>query len=78
MRVGSIRTELPGERLAEIGGAAMLIVEPIVPAVSGDAHRTNDVRRNLPALIDMASGYRCAVLGISHFAKGTRCYVGGQ
>ncbi|RDK01625.1 AAA family ATPase [Paraburkholderia lacunae] len=63
---------LLSERLADMGGAAMLIVDPIVSAVSGDAHRVNDVRRNLQALVDMAAGYRCAVLGISHFAKGTK------
>jgi putative DNA primase/helicase len=63
---------LLGERLAEMRGASLLIVDPIVCAVSGDAHRVNDVRRNLQALIDMAATYQCAVLGISHFAKGTR------
>jgi putative DNA primase/helicase len=63
---------LLAERLSEMGGAAMLIVDPIVSAVSGDAHRVNDVRRNLQALVDMAANYRCAVLGISHFAKGTK------
>ncbi|CAG4925703.1 AAA family ATPase [Paraburkholderia saeva] len=63
---------LLAERLSEMGGAAMLIVDPIVSAVSGDAHRVNDVRRNLQALVDMAAGHRCAVLGISHFAKGTK------
>jgi putative DNA primase/helicase len=63
---------LLGERLAEMGGAALLIVDPIVSAISGDAHRVNDVRRDLQALVDMAAAYQCAVLGISHFAKGTR------
>ncbi|MCA8296310.1 AAA family ATPase [Burkholderia sp. AU30198] len=63
---------LLAERLAEIGGASLLILDPIVAAVSGDAHRVNDVRRNLQSLVDMASAYRCAVLGISHFAKGTK------
>ncbi|WP_321808075.1 AAA family ATPase [Burkholderia sp. BCC1993] len=63
---------LLAERLSEMGGAAMLIVDPIVSAVSGDAHRVNDVRRNLQALVDMAASHRCAVLGISHFAKGTK------
>ena len=63
---------LLSERLAEMGGAAMLIVDPIVSAISGDAHRANDVRRNLQALVDMAASYGCAVLGISHFAKGTK------
>ncbi|MFM0736542.1 AAA family ATPase [Paraburkholderia xenovorans] len=63
---------LLAERLADMGGAALMIVDPIVSAVSGDAHRVNDVRRNLQALVDMAASYRCAVLGISHFAKGTK------
>lgn len=63
---------LLAERLAEMGGARLLIVDPIVSAVYGDAHRVNDVRRNLQALVDMAAGYRCAVMGISHFAKGTK------
>jgi putative DNA primase/helicase len=60
------------ERLDEMGGARLLIIDPIVSAVSGDAHRANDVRRNLQALVDMAASHRCAVLGISHFAKGTK------
>jgi putative DNA primase/helicase len=60
------------ERLAEMGGAAMLIVDPIVSAVAKDAHRANDVRRDLQALVDMAAGYQCAVLGITHLAKGTK------
>ncbi|WP_250865608.1 AAA family ATPase [Caballeronia sp. INSB1] len=63
---------LLGERLSQMGGAALLIVDPIVSAVSGDAHRVNDVRRNLQTLVDMAAAYKCAVLGISHFAKGTQ------
>jgi putative DNA primase/helicase len=63
---------LLGERLSDLGGAALLIVDPIVSAVSGDAHRVNDVRRNLQTLVDMAAAYGCAVLGISHFAKGTK------
>ncbi|MBU7436775.1 AAA family ATPase [Paraburkholderia fungorum] len=66
-------TDIPllAERLSDMGDAAMLIVDPIVSAVSGDVHRANDVRRNLQALVDMAASHRCAVFGISHFAKGT-------
>lgn len=60
------------ERLAEFGDVSLLIVDPIVSAVSGDAHRVNDVRRDLQALVDLGSSYRCAVLGITHFAKGTK------
>ncbi|GBH27936.1 AAA family ATPase [Burkholderia vietnamiensis] len=61
-----------GAKLEAIGGACLLVVDPLVSAVSGDAHRVNDVRRDLQALVDMAARYGCAVLGISHFAKGTK------
>lgn len=53
-----------------IGGVSLLIVDPIVSAVSGDMHRANDVRRSLQALVDFGEAHGCAVLGITHFAKG--------
>ncbi|WP_321866642.1 AAA family ATPase [Paraburkholderia tropica] len=63
---------LLAERMGEIGNAALLIVDPIVSAVAGDSNKANDVRRDLQALVDAAGAHRCAVLGISHFAKGTK------
>ncbi len=57
--------------VSAIGGASLLIVDPIVSAVAGDMHRANDVRRGLQALVDFAESYNCAVLGITHFAKGS-------
>ena len=53
-----------------IGGVSLLIVDPIVSAVSGDMHRANDVRRSLQVLVDFGEAHGCAVLGITHFAKG--------
>lgn len=53
-----------------IGGAAMLIIDPIVSAVAGDMHRANDVRRCLQAGVDFAEAHSCGVIGITHFAKG--------
>lgn len=53
-----------------IGGAALLIIDPIVSAVPGDMHRANDVRRSLQAVVDFAEAHSCAVIGITHFAKG--------
>jgi RecA-family ATPase len=55
----------------QIGGVSLLIVDPIVTAVTGDMHKANDVRRSLQAIVDFASEMNCAVLGITHFAKGT-------
>jgi putative DNA primase/helicase len=63
---------LLNERIASIGGARLLIVDPVISAVSGDAHRANEVRRNLQPLVDLAAAHGCAVIGITHFSKGTQ------
>lgn len=54
----------------QMGGVSLLIIDPIVSAVSGDMHRANDVRRSLQAVVDFGETHNCAILGISHFAKG--------
>lgn len=51
---------------------ALLIVDPIVSAVAGDSHKNAEVRRALQPLVELAMQRRCAVLGISHFSKGTQ------
>lgn len=58
-------------KLAEIGGVKLLIVDPIVSAIVGDSHKNAEVRRGLQPLVDLASSMRCALLGITHFSKGT-------
>jgi hypothetical protein len=59
------------EAVTRIGGISLLIIDPIVTAVIGDMHKANDVRRSLQAIVDFAAEMNCAVLGITHFAKGT-------
>lgn len=51
---------------------ALLIVDPIVSAVSGDSNQGSSVRRALQPLVELAQDRRCAILGISHFSKGTQ------
>lgn len=58
-------------KLAEIGGVRLLIVDPIVSAIAGDSHKNAEVRRGLQPLVDLATSMRCALLGITHFSKGT-------
>ena len=53
-----------------IGGIKLLIVDPVVSAVTGDSHKNTEVRRALQPLVDLASRIGAAVLGISHFSKG--------
>lgn len=54
-----------------VGGAALIVVDPIVSAVAGDSHKNGEVRRALQPLVTMADRLGAAVLGISHFSKGT-------
>jgi len=59
------------QKAKEIGNVKLLVVDPIVSAVVGDGHKANDVRRGLQPLVLLAQELDCAVLGISHFSKGT-------
>lgn len=49
----------------------LLILDPISSAVSGDSHQNTEVRRSLQPVVDLAGRLGCAVLGITHFTKGT-------
>jgi len=54
----------------DIGGVKLLVVDPVVSAVTGDSHKNTEVRRSLQPIVDLASRLDAAVLGISHFSKG--------
>ena len=66
-------TDMP--RLTEaahrIGNVRLLIVDPIVSAVAGNSHNNAETRRCLQPLVDLGAALNCAVLGITHFTKGT-------
>lgn len=61
-----LRAEI--ERRDDIG---LLILDPVVSAVSGDSHRNAEVRKDLQPIVDLAERTGIAVLGITHMAKGT-------
>jgi RecA-family ATPase len=50
----------------------LIIIDPIVSAVAGDSHKNAEVRRGLQPVVDLANEIGCAVLGITHFTKGTQ------
>ncbi|MGE5525937.1 MAG: AAA family ATPase [Rhodospirillaceae bacterium] len=54
-----------------IGDIGLLIVDPVVNAVAGDSHKNTEVRRALQPLVELGTKLDAAVLGISHFSKGT-------
>lgn len=53
-----------------IGDVRLIIVDPVVSAVTGDSHKNTEVRRALQPLVDLASNINAALLGITHFSKG--------
>ena len=55
--------------IEKIGSIVLLIVDPIVSAVTGDSHKNTEVRRALQPLVDLAATCNCALLGITHFSK---------
>ena len=59
--------------LAEADGKPvdMLIIDPIISAVAGDSHKSTEVRRSLQPIVDFAGPSGTAVLGITHYSKGT-------
>lgn len=58
--------------LHAIGDAKLLVVDPIVSAVAADSHKNGEVRRGLQPLVDLAQAVGCALVGITHFSKGTQ------
>ena len=50
----------------------MLVVDPVVSAVTGDSHKNTKVRRALQPLVELAAAAQCVLLGITHFSKGGR------
>jgi hypothetical protein len=47
----------------------LLILDPVVAAVTGDSHKNTETRRGLQPVVDLAAKLDCAVLGITHLSK---------
>ena len=62
-------------RLAEaakpIPALRLVILDPVSSAIIGDSHKNAETRRSLQPMVDLATTLDCAVLGITHLAKGT-------
>jgi hypothetical protein len=58
--------------LAAMDDLAMIIIDPIVSAVSGDSHKNAETRRSLAPLVELAAKKDAVLLGITHLTKGTQ------
>lgn len=63
--------ELLEATAVKLAAPRLLILNPIVSAVAGDSHKGAEVRRSLQPVVALAQRLGCAVLGITHFSKGT-------
>ena len=69
-------TDLPGLALTAKdipGGIDLLIVDPIASVIGGKVDNSNNAghREKLQPLVNFAEDMDCAVLGVTHFTKGT-------
>lgn len=55
----------------QIKNLKAIMVDPIVSAVTGDSHKNAEVRRALMPLFEFAEESGIAVIGVTHFSKGT-------
>lgn len=59
------------DKASKIGDVRMIIIDPVVNAISGDSHKNGEVRRDLRPLIELGEKLKAAIIGITHFNKGT-------
>jgi putative DNA primase/helicase len=60
------------ERVRLLPGLKVVLIDSIVSSVGGDSHNNAETRRGLQPVVDFATDTGAAVLGITHFTKGTQ------
>lgn len=59
------------ETIDEVGDVVLVIVDPVISVVKGDALKNQEVRESFAPLIVRAESRLFTILGITHFNKGT-------
>ena len=71
-RAFNLKTDIEqlGSMLKEIGGAALVIIDPITAYLgTTDSHKNAEIRALLSPLAELAGQYGAAVVAVSHFNK---------
>jgi putative DNA primase/helicase len=58
------------EEAERLGNVRLILVDPVVAAITGDSHKNTETRRALQPLVNLAHATGAALLGITHFSKG--------
>ena len=64
--------ELLSNEMARLGDVKLVIIDSIVQAVAGDSNKNSEVRKALEPLVEKAEKHNCAIVGITHLAKGSK------
>ncbi len=59
------------DKANEVGDIGLIVIDPVVMISQGDSHKNAEVRRDLMPLNKLAIQLKTAVLGITHFSKGS-------
>ncbi len=57
------------DQASKIGDIKLIIIDPVVNAISGDSHKNGEVRRDLKPLVELGDKLKAAIIGITHFNK---------
>jgi putative DNA primase/helicase len=60
------------DTMRDLPDLVAVLIDPIVSATMGDSHKNSETRRGLQPVVDLAVERNIAVIGITHFAKGTQ------
>lgn len=60
---------LLAEIIKTVPDIKMVVIDPVVSAISGDSHKNAEVRKGLQPLVDLGRDTGACIVGISHFNK---------
>ena len=63
--------ELLRNEASKLGEISLVIIDSLASVITKDSHKNAETRRDLQPTVDLAKELNCAVIGITHFAKGT-------
>jgi len=59
------------ETAKKLPNLRLIVLDPFVSAVTGNSHNNTETRRGLQPVVDLAQQLDAALVGISHYAKGS-------
>lgn len=67
-------TDMPAllQATQQMPNLVAILIDPVVSATAGDSFKNAETRRSLQPLVDIASERNIAIVGITHFTKGSQ------